>query len=366
MANLIGRHILLPLMIISVLTPAVSAQRVVSTLPNHTDSFLNRLDIELTAGSSGLGLDLSTPLSDVVRLRAGVSYIPRTNVTLDFDLMSYGGDDADEETTSQRFDKLSGMMEDFTGVRIDRQIDMHAHGTMVDFRLLVDVFPLPSNKHWHATAGFYWGSRKVGHIENTIQEAPSLMGVIIYNNMYDYFMTDQFFDKPFYGDAYLDPEVGMEMKEKFRRYGRLGAHVGDFVEGSPMYHEGVTTPYLLKPDENGTIRADMYVNSFKPYLGIGYNACVSKDGRWSIGFDAGALFWGKPKIYSHERYLYYEDGTVSYGTVTDPDFKGFIGPQVDLATDVADISGKAGDYCRLAKAIHVFPVLNFKISYKLF
>lgn len=365
MANLIERHILLPL-IITVLTPAASAQKAVSATGNHTISPFNRLDVELTAGTTGLGLDFSTPISDMVRLRAGVNYIPRNNVPLSFDLMSYGGEDTDEETTSQRFDKLSAMLEDFTGVKIDRQIDMNAHGTMVDFRLLVDVFPLPNNKHWHATAGFYWGSKKVGHIENTIQEAPSLMGVIIYNNMYEYFMTDQFYDKPFYGDAYLDPLVGLEMKEKFRRYGRLGAHVGDFVEGSPMYEEGKTTPYMLKPDENGTIRADMFVNSFKPYVGIGYNACVSKDGRWNIGFDAGALFWGKPKIYSHERYLYYEDGTVSYGTVTDPDFPGFIGPEVDLATDVDHISGKAGDYCRLAKAIHVLPVLNFKISYKLF
>ncbi len=366
MAKLIERHIYLPLLL-SLLTPGASAQTAVSVPATHTHSLLKRLDVELTAGSTGLGLNLSTPLNDMVRMRAGISYFPHDNVPLSFDLMAYGGDaDADAEVNDQRFDKLSSMMESFTGVKIDREIDMHAHATMTDFRLLFDVYPFADNHHWYATAGFYWGSRRVGHIENTIHEAPSLMGVIIYDNMYDYFTTDQFFDKPFYGDVYLDPEVGMEMKDKFMRYGRLGAHVGNFVEGSPMYREGATVPYLLKPDENGTIRADMYVNSFKPYLGIGYDACVSKDGRWNIGFDAGALFWGKPKIYTHERYIYYEDGTVSYGTVTDPDFKGFIGPEINLATDVDDIAGKAGDYCRIAKAIHVFPVLNFKISYKLF
>lgn len=365
MAKLIERHILLPLFL-SILTHAASAQKPVSVAGNHTNSLLNRLDLEVTAGSSGLGLNLSTPINDIVRVRAGINYFPHSTVPLTFDLMSYGGDDADEETLDQRFEKLSSMMEDFVGVKIDRQIDMHAHATLTDFRLLFDVYPFADNRHWYATAGFYWGSKRVGHIENTIHEAPSLMGVLIYDNMYDYFMNYEFFDKPFYGDAYLDPEVGMEMREKFERYGRLGAHVGNFVEGSPMYKEGETVPYLLKPDQNGTIRADMYVNSFKPYLGIGYESCISRDGRWNIGFDAGALFWGKPKIYTHERYIYYEDGTVSYGTVTDPDFHGFIGPEVDLATDVADISGKAGDYCRIAKAIHVYPVLNFKISYKLF
>lgn len=365
MARLLERNILLSLFL-SILAPAAPAQDIVSGRANHTNSLLNRLDLEVTAGTTGLGLNLSTNLNDIVRMRAGVSYFPHDKVPMSFDLMSYGGDDADEETTNQRFEKLSAMMEGFTGVKIDRQIDMHAHGTMADFRLLLDVYPFAGNRHWYATAGFYWGSRRVGHIENTIWEAPSLMGVIIYDNMYDYFMNDRFFYEPFYGEAYLDPEVGMEMKEKFARYGRLGAHVGDFVEGSPMYKEGATVPYLLKPDADGTIRADMYVNSFKPYLGIGYDACVSRDGRWNIGFDAGALFWGKPKIYTHERYIYYEDGTVSYGTVTDPDFKGYIGPEVNLATDVTDIAGKAGEYCRIAKAIHVYPVLNLKISYKLF
>lgn len=366
MFRLIACHIFLPFLL-STLMPAASAQTSVSAPASDTQSFLKRIDAEITGGSNGLGFNLSAPLNDMLRVRAGFNYFPHSNVRLTFDLMSYGGDsDDDEQTTNERFDKLSSMMESFTGVKIDRQIDMHAHGTMTDFRLLFDVYPIPSNKHWYATAGFYWGSKRVGHIENTIHEAPSLMGVIIYDNMYDYFMNDRFFFEPFYGDAYLDPEVGMEMKEKFGRYGRLGAHVGDFVEGSPMYSEGATVPYLLKPDENGTIRADMYVNSFKPYLGIGYEACVSKDRRWSVGFDAGALFWGKPRIYSHERYIYNEDGSVTYGTVTDSEFKGFVGQQVDLATDVDDIAGKAGDYCRIARAIHVFPVLNLKISYKLF
>lgn len=366
MARMFDRHIIIPLFL-SILTPIVSAQTVVPA-SGKTNSLLNRLDLEITGGTNGLGLNISTPLNDMVRVRAGVSYFPHSNVPLTFDLMQYGGtdDDSSEELADQRFEKLSGMMEDFIGVKIDRRIDMNAHGSLTDFRLLFDVYPFANNKHWYATAGFYWGSKKVGHIENTIHEAPSLMGVLIYDNMYDYFMNYEFFDKPFYGEVYLDPEVGMDMRDKFERYGRLGAHVGDFVEGSPMYKEGATVPYLLKPDENGTIRADMYVNSFKPYLGLGYEAAVSRDGRWNIGFDAGALFWGKPKIYSHERYIYYDDGTVSYGTVTDPDFKGFIGPEVDLATDVDDISGKAGTYCRIAKAIHVFPVLNFKISYKLF
>ena len=346
-----------------------SAQSTTNTPQPSSNSYfselkLNSLNLGVTAGTTGLGLELDLPVFDRLHVRAGVGYIPRTNLPMTFNLTSYAGENADPSMSEDdRFERLSSLMEQFTGMKVDREVKMHAKGTMVDFRLLVDFYPLRNNKHWHATAGFYWGSSKAGHIENTITEAPSLMGVVMYNNMYDFFTSQRYYFEPLYGDAMIDPFVGAEMEEKFLRYGRVGAHLGNFKEGAPIK---AGEPYMLTPDENGTVRADMYVHSFKPYVGIGYNACISKDGRWNIGFDAGALFWGKPKILTHETYIYNADGSVSYGTVTNPDFDGTIGRYVDVAKDVDGINGKVGTYCDIAKSIHVYPVLNFKISYKLF
>lgn len=379
------QHIL-PLFL-SMLSLCAGAQTVAPVPAEKTRTLFSSLDLGVSLGDNGLGLDLTMPVSDMVKVRAGVNYFPHTNIPMSFNLMSYAGDDADPTMTEdERFEKLSSLMSSFTGIEIDRKVDMHAKGTMVDFKLLVDVYPLKNNKHWHATAGFYWGSSKVGHIENTIQEAPTLMGVMMYNNLYDYFVNNEFIDKPLYNDMYIDPMVGLEMKEKFLKYGRVGAHVGDFTSQSPLIREGgystsSTVPYLLQPDENGTVRADMYVNSFKPYIGIGYNTCVSKDGRWNIGFEAGALFWGGPKIRTHERYIYtYEDGQstgITYGSSLDKyvsaadednpvERTAVYGDYINLAKDVSGIGGKVGTYVDLAKTIHVFPVLNFKISYKLF
>lgn len=362
------RHFILPLFL-SLMSLCSLAQSTTHTSQSFfkslsSDIKLNSLNLGVTAGTTGLGVELELPVLSRLNVRAGVNYTPRTNIPMTFNLMSYAGDNADPNMSDDdRFNRLSELMEQFTGMKVDREVKTHAKGTMVDFKFLIDFYPLRNNRHWYATAGFYWGSSKVGHIENTIDEAPSLMGVVMYNKLYDFFVEQKYFFEPIYGDVFIDPMVGMTMEEKFLRYGRVGAHLGDFKEGAPIK---AGTPYLLEPDENGTVHADMYVHSFKPYVGIGYTACISKDGRWNIGFDAGALFWGKPKILTHENYIYYSDGTVGYGTVTDPDFDGVIGPAVDVAKDVEGITGKVGSYCKVAKSINVYPVLNFKISYKLF
>jgi hypothetical protein len=89
-------------------------------------------------------------------------------------------------------------------------------------------------------------------------------------------------------------------------------------------------------------KAEMKVNSFKPYLGFGYGGNLIKgNDRCKISFDCGALFWGgTPSIKTH-------DGT-------------------DLTKDVENIRGKVGDYVDLAKKIKVFPVLNLRVAYRLF
>ena len=99
---------------------------------------------------------------------------------------------------------------------------------------------------------------------------------------------------------------------------------------------------MMYPDENSTVKADIFVNSFKPYLGVGYGGKLTeKNENIRIEFDAGAMFWGgTPEVVTH-------DGT-------------------DLAKDVENIGGKVGDYVRFVKSLKVYPVLNVKVSFRLF
>ena len=98
----------------------------------------------------------------------------------------------------------------------------------------------------------------------------------------------------------------------------------------------------MEPDENSTVKASVFVNSFKPYLGVGYGGRVSKkNDNIRIAFDCGVMFWGgTPQIITH-------DGT-------------------DLAKDVENIGGKVGDYVSFVKGLKVYPVMNLKILFRLY
>ena len=90
------------------------------------------------------------------------------------------------------------------------------------------------------------------------------------------------------------------------------------------------------------VKADMKVNAFKPYIGVGYDGRLLKnEDKLYVGFDAGIMFWGgTPQLKTH-------DGT-------------------DLIHDVEGIPGKVGDYVSTMEKFKVFPLINAKITYKLF
>ena len=68
---------------------------------------------------------------------------------------------------------------------------------------------------------------------------------------------------------------------------------------------------------------------------------LKNDDRYNISFDAGLMFWGgTPDIITH-------DGT-------------------NLSKDVINIGGKVGDYVDLIKGVKAFPVLNLRITRRLF
>lgn len=296
------------------------------------------LDLSLTLGTTGLGFDLEAPISRIVKVRTGFSFMPRFNYTMHFGIQAYDNDNGILET---KFDKLAGMMKDFTGYDVDSQIDMIGQPNYYNFKLLVDVYPF-KNKKWHLTGGFYLGNSNIGRAFNTTEDMTSLLAVGMYNNMYDFFtqqVTDEygFTDyrymlEPIYGDVYLDPDVGDQMRERFTGYGRMGIHMGDYKDGSP---------YMMEPGSDGMVKANVKVNRFKPYLGFGYGDDITKDKSLRVSFDCGVMFWGgQPKIITH-------DGT-------------------DLANDVNHVRGKVGDYVDIIKTFKVFPVIDLRITKRLF
>ena len=296
--------------------------------------YFKHLDVSLTAGSTGLGFDLASPMGEYAQLRAGFSFMPHIHYKMNFEVQV--GDDASK--SKSKFQTLSGLLKDMTGYQVDNSIDMIGVPTYYNFNLLVDVFPFKNNKHWHFTAGFYLGNSMIGKAYNTTEDMPSLVAVGIYNNMYEKAINKEPFVTVDYNGNPIsvpdDPEQIEWLSKKFSEYGRMGVWIGNHVSDG--------SPYIVEPDENSMVKAEVRVNAFKPYLGFGYGGRLFKgDDRYKISFDCGAMFWGgTPSILTH-------DGT-------------------DLAKDVEDVKWKVGDYVRLIKGVKAFPVLNVRITRTLF
>ena len=124
---------------------------------------LNHLDLSVTTGTTGLGVDVASPLGDRFRLRAGFSFMPHFSRVLHFGVQvgQKTAEQTEEEFNEQsqsKFDRLSGMLEELTGYKVDNQIDMRTTPTYYNFNVLVDYFPIPRNKHWHALESSYFNT----------------------------------------------------------------------------------------------------------------------------------------------------------------------------------------------------------------
>ena len=309
------------------------------------------LDLGVTMGTTGLGIDIASPFGKYVQVRTGFEIMPRFDKSLHFDIQSFGYNDNGELQTSD-FDIMADRLEALTNYRARPSVEMIGKPTFWNYKLLVDVFPF-RNKHWHLTAGFHWGPSQIGEAVNALSDAPSLVAVNIYNKLYD---------KAESGDAiYNGFALGAEWLENGRMGIQLGEYAdryvmktvveydeyGDFIGSHEEYvldanGNKIHEPYRMEPDNNCTVSAKVKVNSFKPYLGFGYGGRLLKnDDRYNISFDAGFMFWGgTPDIITH-------DGT-------------------NLSKDVINIGGKVGDYVDLIKGVKAFPVLNLRITRRLF
>lgn len=294
----------------------------------RTNHVFDNLEAAVTVGTGGLGFELATPVTNWTRIRAGVEWIPSFHLPLTFDISSMNNEG---ETTD--ISHIQEMVYDMTGLEMDDEVKMIAKPNMLNFKFLVDVFPFQENRHWHFTAGFYVGSSVAGRAVNKRNQMTTLVALNLYNRAYDYFLSvEDIYDVPLGGGNYLDPDQVLELQEKFREYGRAGIHIGDFKDGKP---------YIMEPSKDGYVRAKAKTNIFKPYLGFGYSGALDKQQRWNVGVEAGVLFWGgAPQVILH-------DG-------------------VNMNKDLTHVRGKVGDYLDFMKALPVYPLVNFKISYSFF
>lgn len=308
-----------------------------------------QLDFGVTLGTTGLGFDIAMPVHDIVKLRTGFEVMPRFNYNMHFFVESYDPDSPEEQAavSDDDFSKMTELLYNLTGFKVDQTGIMKCKPTLWNFKFLVDVYPF-KNKHWHVTAGFHWGPSKIAEAANAQEDSPSLFAVGMYNHLYDVAYKDWVLGIPTpiittetTGAVYLDPII----EQKLIDMGQIGIPVGTFTHdvvdvNGKLHQEGEM--YYMLPNENSMVTVNARTNSFKPYLGFGYEGRLIKgNDNYHVGFDAGVMFWGgTPSIITHEG--------------------------IDLAKDIDDLVIQNAKYIDFVKGVKVFPVLNFRLTRRIF
>ena len=305
------------------------------SLKSQKSGVFRNLDLSVTAGTTGIGIDVASKLGSYVQLRAGYEFMPRFKQSIYFPI-EVGGQpakayDANGNRIESTFDRLSKMLKEMTGFQVDDEIEMVGKPTLNNLKFMVDVFPFKNNKHWHFTAGFYWGPSKFAEAENSTKAMTSLLAVSMYNQIYEKCLNDD----PIISIPGMDVYLSQAYAQKIVNYGRMGFHVGDKKDTGERYD--------MEPDpEDNMVKVQARSNSFKPYLGFGYGGRLIKNrADWHVSFDAGAMFWGgTPDLITH-------DGT-------------------NLTKDVENISGKVGDWVDFIGGVKVYPVLSVRFTKTIF
>lgn len=288
----------------------------------HKGNLLKHLEMSLTVGTSGVGIDLAVPLSQYVQVRAGYDYMPPFKKTFSHKVLGNGKEpvayDANGNRQETPFNRISEYYYKQHGYELQDHVDLKAKLTMSNFKLLFDVYPLKYNKQWHFTAGIYWGPSQFAEVSQASSSEKMLNAILDYNEAY---------------------RAGAD--ESLKDLGLLSIQMGNY---SHNFQQGdkqrlMNAAYEMEPTAEGNVEILCTSNSIKPYLGLGYGGLLSPSRNdWKITVELGAMFWGgTPTLRTH-------DGT-------------------DLTKDIKDYPHSI---TKIVKALKVYPVLSVRIAKTLF
>jgi len=231
----------------------VSAQKAVSAFSNLS------LGVEFFS-TTGLGIELATPLSPNFALRGGLSMLP-VNYSISF------GAPVDQGIISEINNAITsnpGVMSILSQKGLptraeDISTDVNATASLnfVNGKILIDYYP--SAKHaFHITAGVYIGSSELIKLKGKMNQAVDFLNVLKDNNVLDNNGVD-FIDRSYV----VDQEKGYQLN---------GSDIRDI---------------------SGSVK----ISTVKPYLGLGFGRAVPKR-RVGLTFEIGAFYQGTPALKS--------------------------------------------------------------------
>ena len=135
---------------------------------------------------------------------------------------------------------------------------------------------------------------------------------------------------------------------------------GDIESGG---YEIDNTGRTFHTNPDGNIDARIRVNSFKPYLGIGFGRIVNQKKLVSVNCDIGVQFWGRPhvEVYQSPRNARPDDLS-GWIELKKEDFDA----QTDKYGDVRERNDDGYKALRAISKFKVYPVINVRVGFRAF
>ena len=267
------------LLLLSSFTTA-NAENIFLKIQSH--GYFNHIEGAFTAGTTGLGFDLGFPLQEWGRLRIGGVWRPRGH---------YSDEYAVHIDDENQWGKFSAIMSTFVGVQPEKYVSMEGKSSMNNFKLLVDIFPIKKHRNFHVTVGFFVGNSTIVEATNTSIASNTVAAIKSYNTIRQKAINHENIDLSVFGLKPSKSDIELIYK-KLIEMGEITIPLGEKTD-----ENGNKTVVNATINDKDVIEISAKVNSFKPYIGAGYELPITKDKRTKIGIDAGILIWGgKPKV----------------------------------------------------------------------
>lgn len=222
-------------------------------------NIFNHLGVGAGAGTNGISVELATPVTKFLSLRAGVSVMP--DITFN----------ADADVNLPSMNPAANMY--------SSTIELEGAIKRVQGQVILNVYPIPTSSFYIA-AGAYFGGNELLKINGHSDELAHAASVA----------------------------------------GSSSVIIGD---------------YTIPVDKNGNVSGGMKVNSFRPYLGIGFGR-VNPGKFLNFSMELGAQFQGKPELYT------------DFGSIEDS-------PIEDDNT-----------FQKVQKYLKIYPTLTFRLNFRVF
>ncbi len=220
-----------------------------SLFPEYINPF-TQLGVNLELGTTGIGLDVATPLSVHFFLKAGFSILPYTYKTkIDFGIPPFNIINPDLRERLETWDLPT------SSEAMPTQVDINGKLGLTNGRVLLDYYP-STTSDFHLTVGAYIGQNYLMHIEGYL--SPTFVTAI---NIINDFAT-----------ASPDEEVSVS----------LPAINGEEIDINSL---------------GGKIDATIKTSPVKPYFGLGFGHSIPRQ-RIGFQFEIGAMYLGKPAFSS--------------------------------------------------------------------